>query len=133
VGILKPIEERRARSRIPIALLPNLGTVKIAAETVAVINASTDGLLIESSRRLRPGTEKAVEFLRGDERLRMRGRVVRCELKSLSSAGPVYHAAIALSASIDLAAAQGLDDSGFGVDDLAVEEAADPAYALNSW
>jgi hypothetical protein len=134
VGILRPADDRRTKNRLPVHLLPNLGTVRVAAEQVVVINASSDGLLIESGRRLRPGTEKTVEFVRDDERLRMRGRVVRCELKSISPEGPRYQAAIALSSSIDMLAAQGVAEAAFGVDDLAVQEAdADPEFAINSW
>jgi hypothetical protein len=123
--------------------IPNLGAVKISTEEVDVVNASRGGLLIESGLRLPPGTENAVELSLAETPRRVRGRILRCEVKALSPAGPRYQIAIAFTtpvheipADIDSPPPAAPDSpecsSPFAVEGIA-PVLPDPDLAANDW
>jgi hypothetical protein len=143
MGILIRPEDRRVFVRKPIDQIPRFGPVRISAEEVEVLNASQGGLLIESPLRLTPGSENAVELSLAEAPRRVRGRIVRCEVKALAPEGPRYRIAIAFNAPVveidatdrrPLQAMASWPDnfSTFAGDAMAVVPL-DPALAANEW
>jgi hypothetical protein len=140
MAVLKPESDRRSSRRIPLDELPEITGVKVQSQEVKGINASREGILIECSLRLPPGTATQLEILRTDGPRRVRGRVVRCEIMSVSADRIRYRIAIALSDRLDfiddelkgLPGTPALVTDGVVVDTADVIEL-DTAMALNSW
>jgi hypothetical protein len=143
VGILSRPEDRRVFVRKPIDQIPRFGPVRIAAEKVDVLNASQGGLLIESPMRLPPGSENAVELSLAEAPRRVRGRIVRCEVRALAPEGLRYRMAIAFNAPVveidatDGRPTQAMASSPDSVSTFAGDAMAvvplDPALAANEW
>ena len=94
--------DRRASRRRPLTEIPQVTAVKVQSEMVQVVNASREGILIECSLRLTPGTMSQLEILRvNDGPLRVRGRVVRCEITGISGGKVQYRVAIAFNDQLD--------------------------------
>ncbi|MGE5246103.1 MAG: PilZ domain-containing protein [Betaproteobacteria bacterium] len=94
MGVLKDPSDRRSSPRRPLNELPQIIGARVASETVQVINLSSGGILFDCGQRLRPGSEGQLEILMADASQRLRGRVVRCQLTALASAGPQYQVAM---------------------------------------
>ena len=94
-------DDRRASRRRGLDEIPEVMAVKVQSEEVAVVNASRGGMLIECSIRLPPGTASQLEILRMEGPLRVRGRVVRCEVTRVSSERLHYRIAFAFSDNVD--------------------------------
>jgi hypothetical protein len=75
--------------------VPGLTGVTVHSERVDVVNAASGGLLVQSSRPLRPGTRTFLEIARVDGRINISGHVIRSEVSTISSAGVRYCSAIA--------------------------------------
>ena len=87
--------ERRRSPRRPLKEVPGVTGVTVHAERVDVVNAASGGLLVQSSRPLRPGTRTFLEIARVDGRINISGHVIRSEVSTISSAGVRYCSAIA--------------------------------------
>ena len=61
---------------------------------VRVVNASSLGVLIESSRRLLPGTKVELHLELRDVRHQTRARVVRCEVGVVAAHALIFHGAL---------------------------------------
>ena len=61
---------------------------------VAVLDVSAGGALVESGRRLLPGVSVDLHLATPDERVAVRGRVLRCFVARLRATGIWYHGAI---------------------------------------
>lgn len=87
--------ERRRSPRRPLEEVPGVTGVTVHSERVDVVNAASGGLLVQSSRPLRPGTRTFLEIARVDGRINISGHVIRSEVSTISSAGVRYCSAIA--------------------------------------
>jgi hypothetical protein len=121
MAILGNSIDRRASRRRPLHEIPEVTGVKVQSEKVEVVDASREGILIECNLRLTPGTMSQLEFLRVDGPLRVRGRVVRCEIKAISGDKVQYRVAIAFNQQLDF-----IDDTG------PLEELTAPALAAEA-
>ncbi len=61
---------------------------------VAVLDVSAGGALVESGHRLLPGSSVDLHLATPDERVAVRGRVLRCSVVRLRASGILYHGAI---------------------------------------
>ncbi len=121
MAILGNSIDRRTSRRRPLHQIPDVIGVKVQSERVEVVDASREGILIECSLRLTPGTMSQLEILRVDGPLRVRGRVVRCEIKAISGDKVQYRVAIAFNQQLD-----------FIEDTEPLEELATPALAVET-
>jgi hypothetical protein len=121
MAILGHSIDRRTSRRRPLHEIPEVTGVKVQSENVEVVDASREGILIECSLRLTPGTMSQLEILRVDGPLRVRGRVVRCEIKAISGDKVQYRVAIAFNQRLD-----------FIEDTEPVEELGAPALAAEA-
>ena len=144
MAILNKDAERRSSRRRTLQEIPNVAGVSVQSQDVTVINASSGGILIECGLRLTPGTISQLEILRPDKSVRVRGRVLRCEVAGLSKEKLRYRIAIAFNTPVDFidgdTAGESLKPDGsepsqqesaavFVVDASEFES----ALALNSW
>jgi hypothetical protein len=151
MGVLKH-EDRRASRRRSLDELPEVRAVKVQSEEVAVVNASRGGMLIECGIRLPPGTASQLEIHKMDGALRVRGRVVRCEVTRVSPERLHYRIAFAFSDRVDFIRDDEIVEAEFeqpAAQPLIIQpaapapaparaeaEASDPdesTFALNSW
>jgi PilZ domain len=93
--------DRRMSRRRPLHEIPEVMAVKVQSEKVQVVDASREGILIECSLRLTPGATSQLEILRVDGPLRVRGRVVRCEITGINGGKVQYRVAIAFNEQLD--------------------------------
>jgi hypothetical protein len=93
--------DRRTSRRRPLNEIPEVTAVKVQSEKVKVVDASREGILIECSLRLTPGATSQLEILRVDGPLRVRGRVVRCEITGINGGKVQYRVAIAFNDQLD--------------------------------
>ena len=102
MGILEGNDrDRRTSRRRPLNEIPDVTAVKVQSEKVQVVDASREGILIECSLRLTPGATSQLEILRVDGPLRVRGRVVRCEITGINGGKVQYRVAIAFHDQLD--------------------------------
>src|SRR4029434_8803142 len=93
--------DRRMSRRRPLHEIPEVTAVKVQSEKVRVVDASREGILFECSLRLTPGATSQIEILRVDGPLRVRGRVVRCEITGINGGKVQYRVAIAFNDQLD--------------------------------
>src|SRR4029450_5384167 len=93
--------DRRMSRRRPLNEIPGVTAVKVQSEKVQVVDASREGILFECSLRLTPGATSQLEILRVDGPLRVRGRVVRCEITGINGGKVQYGVAIAFNEQLD--------------------------------
>jgi hypothetical protein len=93
--------DRRMSRRRPLSEIPEVMAVKVQSEKVQVVDASREGILIECGLRLTPGATSQLEILRVDGPLRVRGRVVRCEIAGINGGKVQYRVAIAFNDQLD--------------------------------
>lgn len=62
--------------------------------SVSVIDVSAGGALVESARRLLPGTSIELQFQTANQHASVRGRVLRCAVVSLRSSAVCYRGAV---------------------------------------
>ncbi len=63
VAVLEREEDRRGARRRPLHEIPRFVAVKVSSELVDVINASTNGLLVEGGFPVRPGMTSYVDLI----------------------------------------------------------------------
>lgn len=102
----------RVDPRVPAAALPGITTVKLSpGDTVKLINLSATGVLVEGATRFVPRTRVTVIFEGGFSPAQIKGRIVRCQVASISNGALQYQSGIAFDGrialpSVDVAAAQ---------------------------
>ena len=148
MAILNDGADRRASRRRSLDEIPQVTSVKVQSEEVAVVNASRGGMLIECGIRLPPGTASQLEIHKMDGSLRVRGRVVRCEVTRVSPERLHYRIAFAFSDNVDFITDEEIIEAEFDqpvsqtlliqptapavrtdADNLELES----TFALNSW
>lgn len=60
-------------------------------DVLSIVNTGAGGVLVESDRRLLPGTAVVVQFTSGDRAVRREARVLRCAVHALKPAGGVRY------------------------------------------
>ena len=123
MAILNDNSDRRASRRRSLDEIPEVMAVKVQSEEGSVVNASRGGMLIECGIRLPPGTASQLEIQKMDGPLRVRGRVVRCEVTRVSSERLFYRIAFAFSDKVDF-----ISDEEFVGTAQFDEPAASPAF-----
>ncbi len=78
---------------------------------VELIDVSSGGALIESARRLLPGTTVELHLAMHDRRVAVRGRVLRCSVSRLRPSSVCYRGAIGFDRRLPWLS----DDDGYGV------------------
>jgi hypothetical protein len=104
---------------------------RVAGEDVHVLRLSRDDMVVEGPLRLNPDTEATVDIVRSGGATRMRCRVLRCAVKTLSAKGPRYELTVAFPAPLEaprpVRAQTGFDVAGVEFGDP------DPAFDANRW
>lgn len=138
MAILERGEERRGSTRRPLSEIPRVVAVKVSSELVDVINASSNGLLVEGGFPVRPGMTSYVDLIEaGGNTVRVNGSIVRCQIASLGPNKPRYRFAIVFDRTVPMmdevaeTAIPGADPFGFLIE--GAEFQADPSQALNNW
>lgn len=89
--------ERRRAPRAAGADLPDGLTGRIRpGHQVRVVDISRSGVLIDSARRLLPGSHVEVQLEAGEQRHACRARVVRCGVSTLQPQLVIYRAGLEL-------------------------------------
>ena len=89
-------DERRREPRLAGVDLPDGLTGRIRpGHQVRVVDISRSGILIDSARRLLPGTQVDVQLDAGLQRHACRARVVRCGISELGPQVVIYRAGLA--------------------------------------
>jgi hypothetical protein len=139
MGLLSKEPDRRTAPRRTPEEVPGLTGVTVCAEQVALIDVSRGGMLVEAPVRLNPGTDNSVEIVWVGVPLKLRGRVIRCQIRKLSAKGPRYEIAFAFNKSLDMLDQKKAPDAppaiayqGFEILDVALGDP-DPELAANSW
>lgn len=106
------LERRRARRRrhnehgiIAARVRPGID--------VALIDVSADGALIETSRRLLPGTAVELQLETRQARAAVRGRVVRCSVSRLRASSVSYRGAVSFDRTLPWLADE--EPAGYGI------------------
>ena len=96
--------ERRVSTRIPTELVPSITGVRLSpfGGTSIMVNISTSGLLVKGDRRVLLGTALTISFAGTFSPASARGRVARCEVRSIEGGVVWYDIAIAFDTPIPL-------------------------------
>jgi hypothetical protein len=96
--------ERRVSTRVPAELVPSITGVRLSpfGGTSALVNISTSGLLVKGDRRVLLGTALSISFAGTFSPATARGRVARCEVRSIEAGVVWYDIAIAFDSPIPL-------------------------------
>jgi hypothetical protein len=96
--------ERRVSTRVPAELVPSIKGVRLSpfGGTSVLVNISTSGLLVKGDRRVLLGTALSISFAGGFSPASARGRVARCEVRSIEAGVVWYDIAIAFDTAIPL-------------------------------
>lgn len=96
------VEERRRTPRLSGEALPDglMGRIR-PGHQVKLIDLSSGGALIDSARRLLPGTHVDVHLELGDDRHACRARVTRCGVSHLDAQIVVYRAGLAFDRDVE--------------------------------
>lgn len=96
--------ERRVSTRVPADLVPSIAGVRLSpfGGTSVLVNISTSGLLVKGDRRVLLGTALSVSFAGTFSPATVRGRVARCEVRSIEAGVVWYDIAIVFDREIPL-------------------------------
>lgn len=96
--------ERRVSTRVPAELVPTITGVRLSpfGGSSALVNISTSGLLVKGDRRVLLGTALTISFAGTFSPATARGRVARCEVRSIEAGVVWYDIAIAFETAIPL-------------------------------
>ena len=96
--------ERRVSTRVPAELVPTITGVRLSpfGGTSSLVNISTSGLLVKGDRRVLLGTALTISFAGTFSPATARGRVARCEVRSIEAGVVWYDIAIAFDSAIPL-------------------------------
>ena len=93
----------RVDPRVPAAALSGITSVKLSpGDAVRLINLSSTGVLVEGGTRFVPRTRVTVTFEGGFSPAQVKGRIVRCQVASISNGALQYQSGIAFDARIVL-------------------------------
>jgi hypothetical protein len=94
--------ESRIDPRFPAAAVPTITSLRLSpGDTVELLNISRSGVLVEGSTRFVPGTRITVLFEGGFSPARMKGKVIRCHVSSISNGTLRYQSGIQFENRLD--------------------------------
>jgi len=92
---LGPVADRRRARRSGVILEHGVLLARVRpGHQAAVIDISASGTLIETARRLLPGSIIELHLETMHERVAIRGRVLRCSVMTVLASGICYHGAV---------------------------------------
>jgi hypothetical protein len=95
-------EEARIDSRFPAAAVPGIASVRLSpGDTVELVNISRSGVLVEGRTRFVPGTRVTVILDGGFTPANIKGKVVRCQVSSISGGALRYQSGIQFEKRLD--------------------------------
>jgi hypothetical protein len=120
---------RAAAQAVPAAEAAHVTAVRVCAEEVQLVALSNRTILVEGPLRLNLDALASVDIVRDGVATRLRGRVIRCAVKSLSPKGPRYELAVEFDTPIEAGprGPRGFDLVGMDLGDP------DPSLAANGW
>jgi hypothetical protein len=131
--------------RFPASAFPTITSVRLSpGDVVELVNMSKSGVLVEGRTRFVPGTRVTVIFDGGFVPANARGKVVRCQVSSISGGALRYQSGIQFEKKFDAlepqvpAAAPAEPTAAAKPGKAAVARAAEPATAgpkraVNRW
>jgi hypothetical protein len=88
-------DEARIDSRFPASAVPAITSVRLSpGDAVDLVNISKSGVLVEGRTRFVPGTRVTVIFDGGFTPASVKGKVVRCQVSSISGGALRYQSGI---------------------------------------
>jgi len=94
--------DSRIEPRFPATAVPTITSVRLSpGDTVELVNISRSGVLVEGRTRFVPGTRITVFFDGGFSPARMKGKVVRCHVSSISKGVLCYQSGIQFDNRLD--------------------------------
>jgi hypothetical protein len=88
-------DEARIDSRFPASAVPTITSVRLSpGDAVDLVNISKSGVLVEGRTRFVPGTRVTVLFDGGFTPASHKGKVVRCQVSSISGGALRYQSGI---------------------------------------
>jgi hypothetical protein len=88
--------------RFPASAFPTITSVRLSpGDVVELVNMSKSGVLVEGRTRFVPGTRVTVIFEGGFAPPNARGKVVRCQVSSISGGALRYQSGIQFEKKID--------------------------------
>ena len=107
---------------------------RVAGEEAKILSLSRTAITVETPVRMNLAAESSVELCLSGITTRLRGRVVKCSVKSLSSKGPRYELGIEFGQPLPVPALPASPAPSPGFDLAGIEWGdPDPALAANSW
>jgi hypothetical protein len=95
--------DRRSATRRQPAADDTLAAVRLrAGGTLAVIDISAAGALVEGATRIRPGTHVEVHVVTVEGRVLVRSRVVRASVVEVTASSVRYRAGLAFEGRVDI-------------------------------
>jgi len=128
-------ETARIDPRFPAAAVPTIKSLRLSpGDAVELVNISRSGVLVEGKTRFVPGTRVTVHFEGSFRPSQVKGRVVRCQVSSISGGMLRYHSGIQFEHRLE----QNPNEQGAGTPAATVEppppQPAAPARVLaNRW
>ena len=96
-------DETRIDSRFPAAAVPAITSVRLSpGDAVDLVNISKSGVLVEGRTRFVPGTRVTVLFDGGFTPASIKGKVVRCQVSSISGGALRYQSGIQFEKRLDV-------------------------------
>jgi PilZ domain len=94
--------EARIDSRFPASAVPAITSVRLSpGDAVELVNISKSGVLVEGRTRFVPGTRVTVIFDGGFTPANVKGKVVRCQVSSISGGALRYQSGIQFDTKLD--------------------------------
>jgi hypothetical protein len=94
--------DSRIEPRFPATGVPTITSMRLSpGDTVELVNISRSGVLVEGRMRFVPGTRITVHFEGGFSPARMKGKVVRCHVSSISGGTLLYQSGIQFETRLD--------------------------------
>jgi hypothetical protein len=100
---MKPTGATRLEPRVSAAAVPAITGVKLSSgDVVKLINISRSGILVEGKTRFVPGTRVTLTFEGALTPSRVRAKIVRCQVSSISGGSLCYQCGLQFDQPVDL-------------------------------
>jgi hypothetical protein len=124
-------DEARIDSRFPASAVPGITSVRLSpGDAVELVNISKSGVLVEGRTRFVPGTRVTVIFDGGFTPASIKGKVVRCQVSSISGGALRYQSGIQFEKRLDVLEPHSASAPAAAASPATAARAATPAPAL---
>jgi hypothetical protein len=97
-----PADPTRVDPRFPGTSVPGITAVRLSpGDAVDLLNMSKSGVLVEGKTRFVPGTRVTIIFEGGFTPAQVKGKVVRCQVSSISGGALRYQSGIQFEKRLD--------------------------------